>query len=125
MSRAAGSLAAVALSCAAWCAQVSAFAMRNSQASKATWNIRSGCPKGWIKESGACFKYYPAKKTWAEAEAQCILQGAHLATLETAEQRAALRKLATAANQVLVSSCTCQSSSAMCTGTDADCNRLQ
>eukprot|EP00978_Attheya_sp_CCMP212_P024325 scaffold76281_cov61-Attheya_sp.AAC.3 len=44
------------------------------------------CPMGWKPQSnGKCFKEIMEPKTWDDAELDCTVQGAHLATLDSEE----------------------------------------
>ena len=64
-------------------------------------SVQVGCAKGWLGIGGSCFRYvWDHPESWISAESSCSQLGAHLAKLETPEQRVAVRKLASCTNEV-------------------------
>ncbi|XP_010714004.1 regenerating islet-derived protein 4 [Meleagris gallopavo] len=53
------------------------------------------CPKGWSYYKLNCFRYFPQRRTWEEAEAQCqnSYSGAHLAWVEEPKEAATLSRV--------------------------------
>ncbi|XP_062820900.1 brevican core protein isoform X3 [Anolis carolinensis] len=45
------------------------------------------CPPGWEAFQGSCYRHFPRRRSWEEAEAQCRAQGAHLASVATPEEQ--------------------------------------
>ncbi|XP_053216156.1 C-type lectin BpLec-like [Podarcis raffonei] len=41
------------------------------------------CPRNWLKSQGSCYAYFDSKKTWSEAENECLSYGCgtHLASI--------------------------------------------
>ncbi|XP_046560573.1 uncharacterized protein LOC124269595 [Haliotis rubra] len=46
------------------------------------------CPNAWIRYGNSCYMFIGTKETWMEASQQCVVRGAHLATIETADENA-------------------------------------
>ncbi|XP_013855076.1 ladderlectin [Austrofundulus limnaeus] len=44
------------------------------------------CPGGWALIGGRCFRYVPDALTWAEAEKNCLFNGANLASVHSPEE---------------------------------------
>ncbi|XP_045731998.1 brevican core protein [Mirounga angustirostris] len=45
------------------------------------------CSPGWDVFQGACYKHFSTRSSWEEAETQCRLHGAHLASISTPEEQ--------------------------------------
>ncbi|XP_006744316.1 brevican core protein [Leptonychotes weddellii] len=45
------------------------------------------CSPGWDAFQGACYKHFSTRSSWEEAETQCRLHGAHLASISTPEEQ--------------------------------------
>ncbi|XP_004714770.2 brevican core protein isoform X1 [Echinops telfairi] len=45
------------------------------------------CSPGWDAFQGACYKHFSTRRSWEEAETQCRLYGAHLASVSTPEEQ--------------------------------------
>ncbi|XP_061109662.1 lactose-binding lectin l-2-like [Conger conger] len=45
------------------------------------------CPPGWTPNELHCFKYVSEKKTWADAEMNCLLLGGNLASVWSEEDQ--------------------------------------
>nr|XP_060613787.1 brevican core protein isoform X1 [Anolis sagrei ordinatus] len=45
------------------------------------------CRSGWEAFQGSCYRHFPRRRSWEEAEAQCRAQGAHLASIATPEEQ--------------------------------------
>uniref|UniRef100_G1MZE6 C-type lectin domain-containing protein n=1 Tax=Meleagris gallopavo TaxID=9103 RepID=G1MZE6_MELGA len=53
------------------------------------------CPKGWSYYKLNCFRYFPQRRTWEEAEVKCqnSYSGAHLAWVEEPKEAATLSRV--------------------------------
>ncbi|XP_006861664.1 PREDICTED: brevican core protein [Chrysochloris asiatica] len=47
----------------------------------------SYCSPGWDAFQGACYKHFSTRRSWEEAETQCRMYGAHLASISTPEEQ--------------------------------------
>ncbi len=47
---------------------------------------RGGCPTFWCSFSSHCYKYGATLLTWADAEPQCISEGAYLVSIHSLEE---------------------------------------
>ncbi|XP_007946619.1 brevican core protein [Orycteropus afer afer] len=47
----------------------------------------SFCSPGWDAFQGACYKHFSTRRSWEEAETQCRMYGAHLASISTPEEQ--------------------------------------
>nr|XP_012623168.1 brevican core protein isoform X3 [Microcebus murinus]XP_012623169.1 brevican core protein isoform X3 [Microcebus murinus] len=47
----------------------------------------SFCSPGWDSFQGACYKHFSTRRSWEEAETQCRMYGAHLASISTPEEQ--------------------------------------
>ncbi|KAM8728791.1 C-type lectin-like [Acanthopagrus schlegelii] len=47
---------------------------------------RGGCPAFWYNFNGRCYKYVSTHLTWADAELQCVSQGANLVSIHSPEE---------------------------------------
>ncbi|XP_053461792.1 brevican core protein isoform X2 [Nycticebus coucang] len=45
------------------------------------------CSPGWDTFQGACYKHFSTRRSWEEAESQCRMYGAHLASISTPEEQ--------------------------------------
>uniref|UniRef100_A0A8C0XDN2 Brevican core protein n=1 Tax=Castor canadensis TaxID=51338 RepID=A0A8C0XDN2_CASCN len=45
------------------------------------------CSPGWDAFQGACYKHFSTRRSWEEAETQCRMYGAHLASISTPEEQ--------------------------------------
>ncbi|XP_048144948.1 brevican core protein isoform X1 [Corvus hawaiiensis] len=45
------------------------------------------CSPGWDSFQGACYKHFPTRRSWEDAETQCRHYGGHLATILTPEEQ--------------------------------------
>uniref|UniRef100_A0A452UTH4 Brevican core protein n=1 Tax=Ursus maritimus TaxID=29073 RepID=A0A452UTH4_URSMA len=45
------------------------------------------CNPGWDAFQGACYKHFSTRRSWEEAETQCRMYGAHLASISTPEEQ--------------------------------------
>ncbi|XP_037548660.1 galactose-specific lectin nattectin-like [Nematolebias whitei] len=46
---------------------------------------RGDCPMYWFSFGGRCYKYFAARLTWADAEFQCLSEGANLVSIHSEE----------------------------------------
>uniref|UniRef100_A0A803TGW5 C-type lectin domain-containing protein n=1 Tax=Anolis carolinensis TaxID=28377 RepID=A0A803TGW5_ANOCA len=44
------------------------------------------CDRGWLSYRGFCYGFFQERKTWAEAEVDCISMGGHLASIHSSEE---------------------------------------
>uniref|UniRef100_A0A671X1Y9 C-type lectin domain-containing protein n=1 Tax=Sparus aurata TaxID=8175 RepID=A0A671X1Y9_SPAAU len=47
---------------------------------------RGGCPMFWYNFNGRCYKYVATHLTWADAELQCLSEGANLVSIHSPEE---------------------------------------
>ncbi|XP_075306025.1 lactose-binding lectin l-2-like [Odontesthes bonariensis] len=47
---------------------------------------RGNCPMFWYSFNGRCYKYISTDMTWAEAELQCVAQGANLVSIHSVQE---------------------------------------
>uniref|UniRef100_A0A8C5L433 Brevican n=1 Tax=Jaculus jaculus TaxID=51337 RepID=A0A8C5L433_JACJA len=45
------------------------------------------CSPGWDAFQGSCYKHFSTRRSWEEAESQCRMHGAHLASICTPEEQ--------------------------------------
>ncbi|XP_021522999.2 brevican core protein isoform X2 [Aotus nancymaae] len=45
------------------------------------------CSPGWDAFQGACYKHFSTRRSWEDAETQCRMYGAHLASISTPEEQ--------------------------------------
>uniref|UniRef100_A0A9L0KGR6 Aggrecan core protein n=1 Tax=Equus asinus TaxID=9793 RepID=A0A9L0KGR6_EQUAS len=45
------------------------------------------CEKGWTKFQGHCYRYFPDRETWVDAESRCREQQSHLSSIVTPEEQ--------------------------------------
>ncbi|EPY75029.1 hypothetical protein CB1_001815004 [Camelus ferus] len=45
------------------------------------------CEKGWTKFQGHCYRHFPDRETWVDAESRCRKQQAHLSSIVTPEEQ--------------------------------------
>ncbi|XP_057578508.1 aggrecan core protein [Hippopotamus amphibius kiboko] len=45
------------------------------------------CEKGWTKFQGHCYRHFPDRATWVDAESQCRKQQSHLSSIVTPEEQ--------------------------------------
>ncbi|XP_041823014.1 lactose-binding lectin l-2-like [Melanotaenia boesemani] len=47
---------------------------------------RGGCPMFWYNFNGRCYKYAASRMTWADAELNCVSEGANLVSIHSQEE---------------------------------------
>lgn len=45
------------------------------------------CEEGWTKFQGHCYRYFPDRESWVDAESRCRAQQAHLSSIVTPEEQ--------------------------------------
>lgn len=45
------------------------------------------CENGWTKFQGHCYRHFPDRATWVDAESQCRKQQSHLSSIVTPEEQ--------------------------------------
>jgi len=60
-----------------------------------------GCPNGWIKRGNFCYKFYNTKQNSITAEKTCSTEGAHISSVENADEGKFLKKLGGKDNQLI------------------------
>ncbi|XP_058522604.1 aggrecan core protein isoform X1 [Ochotona princeps] len=45
------------------------------------------CEEGWIKFQGHCYRHFPDRETWVDAESRCREQQSHLSSIVTPEEQ--------------------------------------
>ncbi|XP_061035944.1 aggrecan core protein isoform X2 [Eubalaena glacialis] len=55
--------------------------------SEATMADQKLCEKGWTKFQGHCYRHFPDRATWVDAEGQCRKQQSHLSSIVTPEEQ--------------------------------------
>ena len=67
-----------------------------------SWAAPVTCPdNSWVALTGNCYKVFDERKTWDAANDECISEGAHLLTLETAEEATATSAYITSENKLI------------------------
>ncbi|XP_018599743.1 lactose-binding lectin l-2-like isoform X2 [Scleropages formosus] len=51
------------------------------------------CPTGWVSFNDRCFQYISSKKSWADAEVQCLSLGGNLASVHSEDEFQFIRSL--------------------------------
>ncbi|XP_028664630.1 lactose-binding lectin l-2-like isoform X5 [Erpetoichthys calabaricus] len=46
---------------------------------------QGSCEQGWVTYAGRCYQYFPALKTWIDAEVQCLSLGGNLASVHSSD----------------------------------------
>ncbi|KAJ0003256.1 hypothetical protein NQD34_008354, partial [Periophthalmus magnuspinnatus] len=54
---------------------------------------RGDCPMFWYSYNGRCYKYVATHMTWADAEMQCVSQGANLVSIHSVEENNFVKNL--------------------------------
>nr|BAU79646.1 C-type lectin [Anguilla anguilla] len=54
---------------------------------------QGACPKGWAKHNSRCFLHVAAKKTWVDAELNCLHLGGNLASEHSEDDHHFLKEL--------------------------------
>uniref|UniRef100_A0A3B3ZHX0 C-type lectin domain-containing protein n=1 Tax=Periophthalmus magnuspinnatus TaxID=409849 RepID=A0A3B3ZHX0_9GOBI len=54
---------------------------------------RGGCPMFWYSYNGHCYKYVATHTNWADAELQCVSQGANLVSIHSVEENNFVKNL--------------------------------
>uniref|UniRef100_A0A8D3AMY2 C-type lectin domain-containing protein n=1 Tax=Scophthalmus maximus TaxID=52904 RepID=A0A8D3AMY2_SCOMX len=55
--------------------------------------LRGNCPVFWYSFDGRCFKYVASHMTWADAELQCVSEGANLVSIHNGEEQTFIKYL--------------------------------
>ncbi|KAI4535527.1 hypothetical protein MG293_014753 [Ovis ammon polii] len=55
--------------------------------SEATTTDQKLCEEGWTKFQGHCYRHFPDRATWVDAESQCRKQQSHLSSIVTPEEQ--------------------------------------
>ncbi|XP_020794903.1 ladderlectin-like [Boleophthalmus pectinirostris] len=55
--------------------------------------VRGTCPMSWFIFNGRCYKYVATHSTWADAEINCVSQGANLVSIYSLEEDNFVRSL--------------------------------
>lgn len=45
------------------------------------------CEEGWTKFQGHCYRHFPDRETWVDAERRCREQQSHLSSIVTPEEQ--------------------------------------
>uniref|UniRef100_UPI0037E88491 lactose-binding lectin l-2-like n=1 Tax=Semicossyphus pulcher TaxID=241346 RepID=UPI0037E88491 len=54
---------------------------------------RGACPMFWYDFNGRCYKYVSTRLKWADAELQCVSQGANLVSIHSLEEQSFVKDL--------------------------------
>ncbi|XP_058592603.1 aggrecan core protein isoform X5 [Neofelis nebulosa] len=55
--------------------------------SAATVGDQELCEEGWTKFQGHCYRYFPDRESWVDAESRCRAQQSHLSSIVTPEEQ--------------------------------------
>ncbi|KAI5943579.1 Aggrecan core protein [Manis javanica] len=58
-----------------------------TERSEATTADQELCEEGWTKFQGHCYRHFPARETWVNAESRCREQQSHLSSIVTPEEQ--------------------------------------
>lgn len=45
------------------------------------------CEEGWTKFQGHCYRHFPDRESWVDAESRCRKQQSHLSSIVTPEEQ--------------------------------------
>ncbi|KAM3624134.1 uncharacterized protein V6R79_019405 [Siganus canaliculatus] len=54
---------------------------------------RGGCPAFWFGFNGRCYRYFATRLSWADAELNCVSQGANLVSIHSLEEQYFVKNL--------------------------------
>ena len=52
------------------------------------------CPHQWTEFNSSCFRFFSSRKTWVNAEDECLTVGGHLASVHSSQENMFLQSLA-------------------------------
>ncbi|XP_035283709.1 lactose-binding lectin l-2-like [Anguilla anguilla] len=62
--------------------------------------LQGSCPDGWFYHNSRCFRHFSDKKTWIDAEVNCINLGGNLASVHSEDEHQFLQQLHLAFDRV-------------------------
>ncbi|XP_016053212.1 PREDICTED: aggrecan core protein isoform X2 [Miniopterus natalensis] len=60
---------------------------QGTEESEATTTDQELCEEGWTKFQGHCYRHFPERESWVDAESQCRKQQSHLSSIVTPEEQ--------------------------------------